>query len=269
MELVRLDLFGGLLIRPVGDAPVPLASRKAAALLGFLAQQAGRPQSRERLAGLLWDRVPEVQARTSLRQLLATLRKEVPTLTNALIGSADTVTLNAEAIGTDVAEFEAAMASGNFAHATNLYRGELLEGVRPGSLTFEAWLLPERERLRARAVAAMRALLDTAPLGREAAEAQVALAFRLLALDPAQEEVHRALMRLHARQRRFADALRQYEACRAALRRELDVAPDFETEALRRSILERRHSVAAGAVAEARVTVKPSYRLSSLPEPVW
>ena len=89
-----------------------------------------------------------------------------------------------------------------------------------------------------------------------------------LVLDPAQEEVHRALMRLHARQRRFADALRQYETCRTALRRELDVTPDAETEALRRGILEHRHSTAAGAVAKASVTVKTSCRLTSLPERV-
>jgi hypothetical protein len=60
---------------------------------------------------------------------------------------------------------------------------------------------------------------------------------RLLALDPLQEAVHRALMRLYARQGRRGAALRQYQVCVAALRRELGTEPEGETKALYRDLL--------------------------------
>jgi DNA-binding SARP family transcriptional activator len=275
MTVLRLDLLGGLVIRPAAGAVAPLASRKAAALLGVLALQPGRPQPRERLAGLLWDRAAETQARASLRQALAALRRSVPGLVTVLDIGGDAVALRGDgtgpgAISTDVAEFEAAAAArtpASLARAAELYRGDLLDGLRPGSAAFEAWLMPERERLRARAVAAMRALLDQAQDRGDAAEAQVALALRLLTLEPSLEEVHRALMRLHARLGRHGDALRQYDACRAALRRDLDVAPDAETERLYRTIRECRRTAAA-ATALPRPAATPAGGPAIRPHPL-
>ncbi len=55
---------------------------------------------------------------------------------------------------------------------------------------------------------------------------------RLLALDPLREDVHRLLMRLHARAGRRNAALRQYRACADALGRDLGVAPEDETTGL-------------------------------------
>jgi DNA-binding SARP family transcriptional activator len=51
------------------------------------------------------------------------------------------------------------------------------------------------------------------------------------------EEVHRDLMEVLNRCGRRAQALRQYEACRQALKDEFDAAPVIETETLYRSIL--------------------------------
>jgi DNA-binding SARP family transcriptional activator len=252
---VRLDLLGGLEIRTEAGVAIPLAARKAAALLAYLALHPGRPQSRERLAGLFWEGSAEAQARTSLRQALALLRRDVPGFRAALRAAGDAVALRPGWAGTDVAAFEAAAAAPDLlARAASLYRGELLAGLRLRSAAFDAWLLPERARLHGRAIAAMRALLDQE--GGDAEE-RVALALRLLQLDPAQEEVHRAMIRLHARRGRHEAALRQFQACREALRRELDVAPDAETERLVREIRARRAATAAGAAGGGAASAPP------------
>src|SRR5262249_57874800 len=65
-------------------------------------------------------------------------------------------------------------------------------------------------------------------------------AVRLLAMDASQEIVHRALMRLYARQGRRAAALKQYQACVAALQRELGTEPEPETKQLYQEILQRK-----------------------------
>src|SRR2546430_992844 len=62
-------------------------------------------------------------------------------------------------------------------------------------------------------------------------------ASRLLALDPTQEVVHRALMRLQLEQGRPDSALRRYQECADILEREFDRQPSAETERLREEIL--------------------------------
>src|SRR5262245_19730543 len=59
-----------------------------------------------------------------------------------------------------------------------------------------------------------------------------ALAERLLSSDPAAEEAHRALIRLHRHQGRMNAALRQFQLCKEALQRELGAEPEDETRAL-------------------------------------
>ena len=44
-------------------------------MLAYLALSAGKPQTRERLAGLLWGDRAEAQARDSLKQALAGIRQ--------------------------------------------------------------------------------------------------------------------------------------------------------------------------------------------------
>jgi len=66
----------------------------------------------------------------------------------------------------------------------------------------------------------------------------VKVGLRLLALDPAQEPVHRTLMRLYAQQGRLGAALRQYETCVRVLERELGLEPDAETRRLYRELLQ-------------------------------
>ena len=70
---LRIRLLGPLAITLDGRV-VPIASRRARALLGYLALREGAQISRTLLTGLLWGERSESQARASLRQTLSELR---------------------------------------------------------------------------------------------------------------------------------------------------------------------------------------------------
>ena len=71
----RLTLLGGFFLCDGAGAELALSTRKDRLLLSYLALTSGRPQLRDRLAGLLWGDRGEGQSRDSLRQSLASLRQ--------------------------------------------------------------------------------------------------------------------------------------------------------------------------------------------------
>lgn len=243
MAPVRLDLLGGFQLSTPGGNPIPLTARKACAVLAYLALARGKPQSRDKLAALLWPDSPAEQARTSLRQALTAVRKSLDG-SPVVLADADRVALHG--VEVDVATFEEQARIGTppaLEVAAALYRGELLEGFDAAAPGFDHWLAVERERLRAAALSVLEALLAHYEAAGELDRA-VGFATRLLALDGLQEGVHRTLMRLYDRQGRQALALKQYRLCRFALQRELGVNPEPATEALHRAILHARRQAA-------------------------
>jgi two-component SAPR family response regulator len=70
---LSVSLVGRFGLRLDGQ-PVHLRTRKAAAVLGYLALSETKQESRERLVGLLWSRSDEERARASLRQVVRELR---------------------------------------------------------------------------------------------------------------------------------------------------------------------------------------------------
>jgi tetratricopeptide (TPR) repeat protein len=128
--------------------------------------------------------------------------------------------------------------------AAALYDGDLLVGVGVRESAFEDHLRSERERLRVRAAGVFGRLLEH-HIQRNQVEAATATALRLLAMDPTQEAVHRALMKLFAASGRRAAALRQYQECVEILQRELDVEPEAATRQLYREILASSQSPTA------------------------
>jgi DNA-binding SARP family transcriptional activator len=69
----------------------------------------------------------------------------------------------------------------------------------------------------------------------------VACLKQVIETDPLFEEAYRSLMTLYAEKKLFNEALRVFEACRKALKEELDTAPDPATMALYQGIKERTH----------------------------
>jgi DNA-binding SARP family transcriptional activator/tetratricopeptide (TPR) repeat protein len=243
MAQLRLTLFGGFEARQETGKILSLPSRKAQALLAYLALPLGRSHPRDKLAALLWGGIREESARASLRQVLFVVRKALGGTEGAVLRQeGEALALIPAAVEVDVATFERAVREGTpeaLARAAALYRGDLLAGSAVDEAPFEEWLIGERERLRELALEGLAKLLAHQRRGG-ATEAAIGTALRLLTLDPLQEVVHRTLMRLYAGLGRRGTALRQYQQCVSVLGRELGVEPEAETKQLYQEILRQR-----------------------------
>lgn len=243
MARLTLTLLGGFHAQMTSGTAAALPTRKAQALLAYLALPPGRAHPRDKLAALLWGDMLEPQARSGLRQALFALRKVLnATDPPGLRVQSGTVALDPAGIAVDVAAFEQQATSRNpddLARAVALYQGDLLAGLSVREAPFEEWLRFERERLREMALATMARLLAH-QRSAGAPEAAIQTALRLLALDPLQEPAHRALMRLYAGVGRRGAALRQYQLCVDALQRELGTAPEDATRRLYQEMLQER-----------------------------
>jgi DNA-binding SARP family transcriptional activator len=252
---LHVKLLGGFETRLATGQPVTLPTRKAQALLAYLATRPGQAHARDKLAALLWADRGDAQARDSLRHTLVQLRKALPAPAS-LIAERRAVVLDTARIEVDVARFEARAAAGSaedLAEAAEIYQGDFLEGFVLREPLFEEWLMAERERLRELAVGTLGRRLEQQCAARNA-EPAIQTALRLLALDAAQERAHRALMQLYVQQGRRGAALRQYQTCVGMLRRELGTEPDAETRKLYQEIVRRRDDVQRGG---ARGGVRP------------
>ena len=256
---LRLVVLGGFEARLVSGAALSVPTRKARALLAYLALRSGQPHPRDKLAALLWADSGDVQARTSLRQGLAILRRALAGVApEPLIVHGANVALDPAAVDVDVAEFERALREGgpgSLDHAVQLYGGDLLEGLDAGAGPFEEWLTAERERLRELALEALARLLRH-QVDAGLTEPGIRTALRLLSLDPLQEAAHRTLMRLYAHDGRRASALRQYQACVEVLQRELGVEPEPETRQVYRDVLRRQPAPAQPPAATPRMVAR-------------
>ena len=243
MRPLALTLLGGFQARLATGQVLTLPTRKTQALLAYLALRPGHPYTRDRLATLLWGDTGDEQARKSLRQAMYVLRKTLPpTEPPSFLVEGQTIALDPPAVEVDAALFERLLHEGTpeaLERAVALYHGDLLEGFGVDEASFEEWLTAERERLRELALEALAKLLAHQSKAGQT-ERAIQTAARLLTLDASQEPVHRALMRLYARQGRRGAALKQYQVCVAALQRELGTEPEPETKQLYQDVLQRR-----------------------------
>ncbi|MCI0647797.1 MAG: bacterial transcriptional activator domain-containing protein [Chloroflexi bacterium] len=117
--------------------------------------------------------------------------------------------------------------------ATELYRGELLEGW------YQDWCLFERERFQYMFLGMLDKLMGYCE-GLRAYEEGIAYGMQILRRDQAREHTHRRLMRLHFLSGNRTEALRQFHRCAAILMDELGVQPADETHQLYQQIQENR-----------------------------
>ena len=236
MAIRGLSLLGTLALDAPGGSVV-LRTRKAAALIAYLALQPDRRARREHLAHMFWPRVESDAARTSLRQLLAGLRKAGA---EDLIRADGDWLMLAPELEIDAVAFEQAAARSDVAgaaKAVSLYRGALIaDGLSVDSTEFDDWLDQERARLCRLAVAAMERVATAAIEGEYDRAEGLSAAERAVVLDSYNEQAHRQLMTLQTAIGRPDLALLHYSALAETLRRELQVAPDPETQALEEMI---------------------------------
>jgi DNA-binding SARP family transcriptional activator len=238
-----LRLFGTFQLEFEAGKAVFLPTKKTKALLAYLAYHDKQPHERAKLAALFWADSAETQARESLRQTLSLLRRALSGIhADPLLTHGDTVALNSRAFSIDTVEFEQ-LAKGEAAdldRAIQLYRGEFLEGFDLRAPEFETWLLLVRQQLNERVIKSLNRLL-VYHIGAGDVERGISIATRILSLDPLQESAHRSLMELYGKQRRYADALRQYRICSEVLSQQLGVEPEAATTVLYRQIREQRN----------------------------
>ena len=245
--MLEISTLGGLTIKNDSAPVTGLASRKAEALLVYLACT-GQPHPREVLADLLWDDRPQARAMANLRVLLTSLRRELESFVTI---TRQTVAFNTEnRYWLDTAVWERGLkqveqqrsgggtgtlsveAVTHLAQTLELYQGDFLHGVYLRHCQgFESWQVAERERLRLKVIEALDDLV-TAYLDLGEYGAGIDQAKRLLQLDPLREEAHRQLMLHFIHSGRRNAALTQYETCRQILATELGVEPAGETTAL-------------------------------------
>src|SRR5262249_3970134 len=177
--------------------PVEVSGKKSQALLTYLALHADKKLTREKLISLLWSDRGEAQARNSLRQALAALRRDLGGIEPPPLSvNGDTVVADGSAVPTDVAaldELAASAPADELRRAAKLYEGDLLEGMAVHDPAFDDWLTLERSRLREVAIAALTRLMAHL----NAAEA-ITTGQRLVALDPLREASHQALTHAYA-----------------------------------------------------------------------
>lgn len=244
MSRIEVHLFGRFMLSCAECAVTGMGAAKVRELLAYLLLHHGRSHARERLASLLWPDTTTERSRKYLRQaiwrLQVALRSGAPAVDWLRVES-DWIRLDlggdieVDALRFQTAVTDAARSGGQplpaavaaaLEAAVQSFHGPLLEGW------YQDWCLRERERLRELRLDALDLLAAHHEAAGRCATAQQ-WTTRLLEEDPAREGAHRRLMRLHYLAGDRTRALRQFEACVAALDEELGVAPSAETTALR------------------------------------
>jgi TolB-like protein len=237
---MQLHILGGLDLAVATGEPVQDVTRQTRLVLACLAVAGAKGLSRAELCGLFWPDRPTAQARNSLRQSLAAIRKALSADTEAMSLESDLeiVRLLATPSSVDVHAFHKGVDKDDrngWIAAAHAYQGELLAGVQAPD-NVEQFLAPHRQSLsdQAQWLAEHLSMADAAD--GQALDAAQGLADRLLRFNPASEEAHRALIRIHLVRGRTNVALRQFEHCKAVLRQELCAEPEIETRRLVESI---------------------------------
>lgn len=250
--MLYLSLFGHLSVaRCDGDvrSRAVAFSGRPGGLLAYLALSKGRFFTRNELITTLWSDQRDAIGVGTFNTTLWRLRKalEQPPLAQGEIVVCDRrgiVGLPTDAqLQLDVDDFERLVAPSlrkpmehlgesdiaNLRHGVSLYRDDILTGFS------DDWALRVREMHRRMMLNALGRLMQLSVLSQDHPGA-IRYAQDILDRDPLREDTHRELMRLFIVSGQRAMALRQFELCRSALRKELAIQPMRETLAVYQQI---------------------------------
>lgn len=227
MPMLHIHLFGYLRLLVDGQRYRFQALPKTTSLLAYLLLHRDEAIARDHLAYLLWDDVPEAEARANLRRHLHDLTRALPDDAAWLLRDARSVQWNPAAPAwLDIAEFERlCQDTGRLTEAIALYTGDLLPAL------YDDWILPERERLRALHITTLERLIARERERGDLVQAMV-FARQLLSQDPLREDVVRDYMLLRHNSGDRAGAMQLYQQFASRLTEELGVLPMPETTAL-------------------------------------
>ena len=235
---LQVRLLGGFCIErgDVGQAVSDWPRRSAKTLIKLLAVQPGHALHREQVIDVLWPKVNAESALNSLAKALHVARRALqPGLPrrqdSAYLRLADgMLVLDTEHAIVDTDEFEQLAEDAlrrreiaAYESAFAAYGGELLPEDR-----YESWCSERRTALAELHIRLLLGMAET--LERRGSYSEAADRLRdVIQHDPTRESVHRQLMRLYAWMGAPDRAVHQFHSCEAALRQELDLAPQPDT----------------------------------------
>src|SRR5215207_127548 len=265
--MLRLHTFGGCLLTRDGARVDALSGqRRALALLAVLAAAGERGVSRDTLLGHLWPESDDEHARTSLKQLVRSLRSRLHAA-DVLLGSAE-LRLNPELVSADVAEFRAALTRGDHEAAATLYAGPFLDGFfLKGADAFERWVATERAALAYDFARILEALAERASANGDE-RAAVESWRRLAAADPLNARAAVGLMRALDVAGERAGALQHARVYEQLVREELDAAPEPAVTALVERLRQAESTGRTNGVHTGAVPAGPASARASLAAPV-
>ena len=239
-----------------GDSPIEEAEWdriQPKKLLEAIIAYGGRAVPKEILIDELWPEESPGAAEKNFKTTLQRLRKSLEPSTHQEFSSSyvhlhnNAVYLDPELCRVDAEQFlsllrtadekkkrgDAKDALSLYGEAMEIYKGDFL----PDEL-YASWADKKREELRRKFIE----LLDkTANLYERQGVAKKAIDCykRAIQEDPLLEEAYQKLMSLYSSKGMYNDALKVYEACKKALKRELKSRPDSTTTAIYGKVLER------------------------------
>lgn len=217
---VRVHLLGRMrAIGSSGENILPRA-KKTQAVLAYLILTQGEGLLRNRVAGMIWDRSGEAQARESLRHALNELNR---TGYWQLEKDHDTVRLDISGYWVDAFEIPE-------------QPDMLLEGLYGVSPAFDHWLVGERTRLEHFWQSRLEKELHELTTRGAAPELRAAAARKLLNVVPSHEAAVRSLMTAFVDLGDHSQAIREYERFQRVLTSSLGVPPSEKTAALYEAI---------------------------------
>lgn len=246
VALVRLQLSGGFqAFRGDEEIPSELWDHRTSArtVIKILAMTPGHRMHREQMLEIVW---PDVEATDSLNRFGKALHaarrilepdRPARAVCSYLTLDGELLSLNPVNVRVDADEFESlarsALGTGaprEFGAAIEAYPRELL----PEDY-YSDWATVRRDNVKTLYLDVLNAL---AVICEQAGEYRQAIGHvrEALSIDNTPEETHCFLMRLYALDGKPDRALRQFECLKAMLQRELNVAPNRETQALCNSI---------------------------------
>lgn len=255
LSSLRLILFGTPEIL-VEDTPIEVDTRKAIALLAYLAVKK-QPISRDVLCNVLWTDYDQQSASASLRRTLSVAYKALQRKWLAIERTRAGLS-QAPDVWVDVNRFRelvqmahhhqhpsgiCATCYARLCEAVELYRDDFLAGfnLRDGS-NFEEWQSFESESLRHDLNFVYAGIIEW-HIHQQDFEVAIAFAKRWVQMDGFYEKAQHMLIQLYAQAGQRPLALQTYETYRLKLEQELDIAPLPETTDLYERILEGHFQV--------------------------
>lgn len=253
MTVWKFQLLGEFVVRTDDGRELPIRRKKHQALIALVLLSENKKILRDQLLEILWGARSEEQARASLRGALSEIKKVFRPLgdcpieadrQNAFLADAAQVETDLDSL----IDSDSDASTQDLAQMARLNGGELLNSLRLNEQEFEVWKEITREHIRQLYRSALVKYLSLMENTEDAVEYEYT-ANRMLALDDADEDAHRALMKLYYRQGNLSQALRQFEKCTENLRENHGAVASEQTTELARSI---RLASADSKTAEAR-----------------